>query len=221
MKPLHTSGVYGIIGLGRFGFALAQTLAAAGKEVVVVDASESKVKEAAAFTDNAFVVKDLTREALEDCGVQNCDTVIVCIGEKIDTSVLTTLHVIDMGVKRVISKAISTEHGTILHKLGAEIVYPERDMAVRLALRLTSNHIMERISLSDEVDLSELRLTSAFSGKTVEALALRQRYGVNIIAINHRGSIVTEISPSTVLEAQDVIVVCGKRESIERLQQLL
>ena len=153
--------------------------------------------------------------------MQNCDTVIVCIGEKIDTSVLTTLHVIELGVKRVISKAISTEHGSVLEKLGAEIVYPERDMAVRLATRLASAHIMERISLSDEIDLSELRLTQKTNGKTVAALALRQQYGVNIIAVNHQGDILTDISPDTVLESQDVIVVCGKRGQIEKLQRVL
>ncbi len=213
--------LYGIIGLGRFGFALAETLAQAGKEVIVVDCNENKIKDATAFTDNAFLAKELTRDVLIECGLKNCDTVIVCIGEKIDSSVLTTLQVIELGVRRVISKAISVEHGTVLEKLGAEVVYPERDMAVRLATRLTSSHIMERISLSDEIDISELRLTGRTNEISVGTLALRQKYGVNIIAINHAGEIITDIQPQTMLRGGDVIVVCGKREHIEDLQRIV
>lgn len=217
----QNSELYGVIGLGRFGFALAENLAQAGKEVIVVDCNDSKIKDATAFTDNAFLAKELTRDVLVECGIKNCDTVIVCIGEKIDSSVLTTLHVIELGVRRVISKAISIEHGSVLEKLGAEVVYPERDMAVRLATRLTSSYIMERISLSDEIDISELRLTEKTHQISVETLALRPKYGVNIIAINHVGEITTDIQPQTMLYADDVIVVCGKREHIEDLQRVL
>jgi trk system potassium uptake protein TrkA len=92
---------FGVIGLGRFGFALASTLAEAGREVLVLDNNENKIRQIRSYTDNAFVVGELTKEALEEAGVGNCDTVIVCIGEKVDTSILTTLNVISMGVPRV------------------------------------------------------------------------------------------------------------------------
>ena len=219
MKKQSTE-VYGVIGLGRFGFALAQTLAQSG-EVIVVDCNENKIKDATSFTDNAFLAKEITKEVLVESGIKNCDAVIVCIGEKIDTSILTTLLVLDLGVRRVISKAISREHGCVLEKLGAEVVYPERDMAVRLALRLSSSHIMERISLSDEIDISELRITEALKETTVGALALRQQYGLNIIAHGQDGKIATDIRPETVLHAGDVIVVCGQRKHIEALQRIL
>ncbi|MEG0833412.1 MAG: TrkA family potassium uptake protein [Oscillospiraceae bacterium] len=214
----QSSELYGIIGLGRFGFALAKSLAEAGKEVIVVDWNESKIKDATAFTDNAFAVKEINRDVLIESGIKNCDTAVVCIGEKIDTSVLTTLTLIELGIKRVISKAISPEHGNVLEKLGAEVVYPERDMAERLAKRLTSSKIMEYISLSDEIDITEMLLTEKTDGKTVKELDLRPKYGLNIIAINHTGIIDTDIRADTQLHTDDVIVVCGKQKNIERLE---
>ena len=115
MKNLkHTT--FGVIGLGRFGTALAKSLAKAGKEVIVVDCNESKVRELRHYTEHAFVAEDLTKETLEDIGIQNCDTVIICIGERIDTSILTTLNVVGLGVPRVIAKAISRDQGAVLEK---------------------------------------------------------------------------------------------------------
>ncbi|MFR2847488.1 MAG: potassium channel family protein, partial [Hungatella hathewayi] len=120
---------FGIIGLGRFGYALAASLAEAGREVMVIDNTESKVKQIRNLVAEAFVVQDLERETLESTGIQNCQTVIVCIGEQIDKSILTTLNVISMGIPRVIAKATSRDQGCVLEKIGAEVVYPERDLA--------------------------------------------------------------------------------------------
>ena len=98
MAKNKDSASYGIIGLGRFGTALAKSLAAAGKDVMIIDSSEAKVRELRQYTEHAFVAHDLGRETLEEAGIQNCDTVVVCIGEKIDTSILTTLNVVSLGV---------------------------------------------------------------------------------------------------------------------------
>ena len=122
MKNKKTNETYGIIGLGRFGFALAPSLAEAGKEIIVVDNSEENINEASKYTENAFLTETLSKENLTEMGLNNCDTVIVCIGEKIDTSIMTTLSLIQLGVKRVISKAVSEDHGNVLKTLGAEVV---------------------------------------------------------------------------------------------------
>ena len=209
---------FGVIGLGRFGFALAQSLAEYGVEIVALDKDENKVAEASEFTDNAFTVSKLNNDTLTECGIQNCDTVIICIGERIDTSILATLNVIELGVKRVISKASSAGQGAVLERLGAEVVYPDRDMALRLAKRLTSSHIMEYISLSNDTDITELIVGPRIGGKTVGMLELRQKYGLNIIAVKHNGVITTEISADTTLNAGDTIVVCGKRVMISELE---
>ena len=104
-KKLETA--YGVIGLGRFGAALAMMLAQSGNEVIAVDRDEKKVKEMRQYTDCAFVTDDLSSDTLKEIGIQNCDVVIICIGEKVDVSVLTTMSVIELGVPRVIAKALS------------------------------------------------------------------------------------------------------------------
>ena len=129
---------YGIIGLGRFGTALALELAQSGAELLVLDRDEEKVREMRELTDNAIVIRSLDKKSLQETGIQNCDVAIVCIGEQLDTSILTTLNLVALGIPTVISKATSADHGEILAKLGAEVVYPERDMAIRLANRLES-----------------------------------------------------------------------------------
>ena len=138
---------FGIIGIGRFGFSLAKTLIESGKDVIVLDCDENKIKNIRGFTDNAFVVNNLDKETLQETGIQNCETVFVCIGEKIDVNILTTLNVINLGVPRVISKAITYEQGCVLEKIGAQVVYPESDMAVRIANRLLNEEALEFIEL--------------------------------------------------------------------------
>lgn len=212
---------YGVIGLGRFGFALARTLAEAGKEVIVIDGSESKIKHIRDFTENAFVIDNLDKEALMDAGIQNCSTVIVCIGEQIDVSILTTLHVISMGVPRVIAKAISYEQGIVLEKIGAEVIYPEREMAIRLAHRLVSSPVLDSIELNDSIKITEFMLTSKIAGQTVEQADLRQKFNLNIIALDRSGKTEIEIKPSQVLMENDRIVVIGKTDNIKRFESYL
>lgn len=212
---------YGIIGLGRFGFALAKTLADAGKEVLVIDNNESKIKQIRNITDNAFVVSSLDKETLEDAGIHNCETVIVCIGEKIDASILTTLNVISLGVPRVIAKAISYEQGAVLEKIGAEVVYPESDMAIRLANRLMTSHALDFIELNDNISITELKLTSKLSDITVMDANLREKFNLNIIALEHNGKTTIEIAPDYILKENDKIVVVGKNENIKKFESFL
>lgn len=212
---------YGVIGLGRFGFALAKTLADAGKEVLVIDNSEVKIKQIRHLTENAFVVGPLDKESLEDAGIQNCGTVIVCIGEQVDVSILTTLTVISMGVPRVIAKAFSYEQGLILEKIGAEVIYPENDMAIRLANKLISSSSMDYIELKGGIVISEFKLPAKIADQTVIQLDLRAKYKLNIIAIEHEGSTTTDITPDYVLRENDRMVVVGKSENIKRFETFL
>lgn len=207
---------FGVIGLGRFGMALAKSLAQAEKEVLVLDCNESKVREMRQYTEHAYVVRELSKQALEDAGVQNCDTVIVCIGEKIDTSILTTLNVVSLGVPTVISKAISAEQGQILQKIGAEVIYPEHDMALRLAKRLLAHSLMDYISLSNDIELSEVPLNHMLVGTSVKDADLRRTYGINIIAIENEESTTIEILPDYIFQKQDIIVVVGKSENLKK-----
>lgn len=212
---------FGVIGLGRFGLALAKALAKEGKDVIAIDSDENKIKEVRNDTEYAYVVSELTKAALQETGIQNCDAVIVCIGEKIDTSILTTLNVVSLGVPKVIAKANTYEHGLILEKLGAEVVYPEHDMAVRLAKRLLTNNVLDYIMLSDDIEISELTLTDKLIGKSVAGINIRKKLGLNIIAIMHNGKTITNIEPEYQFEKGDVMVVIGNRKNIEQFEDYL
>lgn len=210
--------VYGVIGLGRFGEALAITLTEAGKEVIVIDRDENKVREMRQYTEHAFVSENLSGEALKETGIQNCDVVIICIGEKVDVSILTTMSVIEMGVPRVISKALSSEQGAVLKRLGAEVVYPERDMALRLGKRLTSSNFLDYVSLCNSVEIRQIQATEKLAGRSVAELELRRKYKLNIIAIERDSETTIEIAPDDRLQAGDVVVVIGKIDNIDKFE---
>lgn len=209
---------YGVIGLGRFGTALAQSLAQSGKEVIVADSCESKVRELRPFTEHAYVVEDLNKETLMEIGIQNCDTVIVCIGEKIDTSILTTLNVVSLGVPHVVAKAISRDQGVVLEKIGAEVVYPERDMALRLGKRLVCNNCLDYITLDNDVEIRQIRVTEKLIGSSVLESNIRQDYGLNIIAIEQNCRTDIEVAPQYHFCAGDIIVTIGKKENLDRFE---
>jgi len=220
-KKKKNSTLYGVIGLGRFGFPLAKAIAEAGGDLLAIDKDQIKITLAGEFTDNAFRVGELTRENLEAVGIGNCDVVVVAIGDKLDTSLLTTMNVLKLGVKRVISKAQTEDQGALLELMGAEVVYPEHDMAVRLAGKLMAPQVLEYISLSNEIDIMEIRLTKKIEGKSVIELNVRSKFGLNIIAVKHDGSITTDISPSTVFSADDTITVIGSKNAVQRFQDYI
>lgn len=212
---------YGVIGLGRFGMALAVTLAESDNDVIVMDREKSSIREMRNYTDYAFVTNDLSMEALREAGIHNCDVVIVCIGEKVDVSVLTTMSVIEMGVPRVIAKALSPEQGAVLKKLGAEVVYPERDMALRLGRRLLSGNFLDYIPLDHSVQITQIRIPERMVGKTVEQIQLRRKYGLNIIAIESGSETTIEVQPDYQIKDGDIIVVIGKADNINTFEESL
>lgn len=215
------NNLYGIIGLGRFGTALATALANANKEVIVIDQDENKVKDMRQYTEYAFVADNLSLETLKEIGIQNCDVVVVCIGEKVDVSILTTMSVIELGVPHVISKALSSEQGAVLKKLGAEVVYPERDMALRLGKRLLSNNFLDFVSLCNSVEIRQLQVPESLVGKSVEEIRIRQKYGLNIIAIESGEKTNIEIRPDYRLNSEDILVVIGQIKNIDLFEKIL
>ena len=209
--------IFGIIGLGRFGSALAIELASAGTDLLVIDRDEEKVRELRDYTENAYVVKNLDKKALTETGVQNCDVAVVCIGEHMDTSILTTLNLVSLGIPTVIAKATSIEHGEILEKLGAEVVYPERDMAIRLAHRLEASKMLDYIQLSEKLNISKLIIPDRIVGKTVLSVNLRGEFGINILAIENNGNLIETINPDYVFRKGDIMFISGSKDSLDRL----
>ncbi len=213
------ANLFGVIGLGRFGTALAISLAESGKDVIVVDSNEDKVRELRQYTEYAFVTESLSKEALTEIGIQNCDTAIICIGERIDTSILTTLNVISLGVPHVIAKAISQDQGAVLAKLGAEVVYPERDMALRLGKRLVSNNFLDFIFLDDQVEIQQVPVGDRMVDVSVQDFNIRRKYNLNIIAIEHGNSTDIEVSPDYHFSKEDIVVVIGKVDNVKRFER--
>lgn len=205
---------YAVIGLGRFGSALAEKLAEKGIEVIAVDKNENAVRPLREITDYAFVSEVLSTDTLTEIGIQNCDTVIICITEHIDQSILTSLNVKNLGVRRVIAKAVSQDHGEVLEKLGVEVVYPERDMALRLANNLTKSSVVDSIMLNDNIQIADLPVPRELCGKKILDLPLRKKYGLNIIAIEHDGTTDVEISPQYELAENDVLVLIGNKNKV-------
>ncbi len=218
-KNKKGKNTYGIIGLGRFGYALALELAQSGAELIVLDRDAEKIREIREYTDNAFIVKNLEKKTLAETGIQNCDIVVVCIGEQLDVSILTTLNLVTLRVPRVIAKAASAEHGEILEKLGAEIVYPERDIAVRLAHRLEASRVLDYIQLSEKLNISKVEVPDTLVGKDILEADLRGRFGVNIIAIES-GSVMHEsVRPDYIFKSGDILFVSGSRDGLTRLYE--
>ena len=210
---------YGIIGLGRFGYNLATTLAELDREVIVVDCDESKIRQIKNMVDEAFVVKNLDRETLEETGIQNCKTVMVGVSKELDVSILTTLTLINLGIPRIIAKATSYEHGCILEKLGAEVVYPEKDMAIRLGHRLSSSKSVDFLKLNGDVTISEFKVPSAFVGKSITEIKVRQLYSLNVIAIENEKMTTTDINPEYVFKEDDLIVLVGSNKNMLRFEK--
>ena len=208
---------YGIVGLGRFGYALAVDLAQSGADIMVIDRDEEKVRELREYTENALVVNTLDKKSLMETGIQNCDVGIVCIGEHMESSILTTLNLVSLGVPQVIAKATSAEHGEILAKLGAEVVYPERDMALRLANRLETARVLDFIQLSESINISKRMVPEKFIGKTVLELNIRARFGLSIIAVENSGEVVDVVGPDYTFRAGDVMIISGSRDDLLRL----
>ncbi len=211
--------IYGIIGLGRFGTALATELSAAGADMIIIDRDEEKIDFAKGLTENAYIIKNLEKKTLIEVGMHNCDIVMLCVGQQVDVSILTTLNLISMGIPKVIAKASSAEHGDVLEKLGAEVVYPERDMAIRLAHRLETSQSLDFIQLSEKLNISKFVLPEKAEGKTVVDVNFRGKFGINIIAIENGKQINESVRPDYIFQNGDILYLAGSKLGFAKLSE--
>lgn len=215
-----SSDNYGIIGVGYFGRSVARTLAEAGKNVIAIDSNPDILKELGSIVSAVYLVKNVSRAALEDSGIGNCGTVIIGIGEHLEASIMATMNCIEMGVPRVISKAGSEEHGKILEKLGAEVVFPEYDAGERLARNLISHANLDILPLSDDFSIISIDLNPVFAGKTIIDLNWRKKYSVNVIAIIVDGHANATIMPETVVPEGCRVVLSGNNDALEKFRNV-
>ncbi|NWF52892.1 MAG: TrkA family potassium uptake protein [Nitrospirae bacterium] len=215
-----------VIGLGRFGYSVAKTLSESGSEIIAIDREEEKVKAVSDFVTYAVQLDAMDEKALRSVGVQNVDTAIVSIGEKIEASILVVMILKEMGIKNIIAKAVTPLHGRVLENIGVQrVVYPERDMGARIAHSLTKPKILEELELSQEYSIVELPVPKEFIGKSVKEIQLRTRYGVNLIAVKRKviekekTKDVWNVNPLPTdnMEEGDVLVLIGSNENLAKL----
>ncbi|WP_127759355.1 potassium channel family protein [Peribacillus asahii] len=212
---------YAVIGLGRFGTSVARRLYEAGQEVLGIDANEEKVEDAELFVTHAVVADATETKALRAIGISNFDCVIVAIGNDMQSSILTVSLLKELGVKKVIAKALGKRHGQVLEKVGADwIIYPERDMGERVANQLLSPNMLNYIELSKEHSIEEIMIPLKMAEKSLRDLDIRAQYNVSVIAIVREGDIIISPSPDRIIHKEDLLVMIGKKEDIAKFANI-
>ncbi|MFB9327386.1 potassium channel family protein [Paenibacillus aurantiacus] len=211
-----------IIGLGRFGSSLAKELVELGYEVLGVDKDEEAVQDLSQVLTHAVVAEATDEDVLRSIGVRNFDCGVVAIGDDIQASILTTILLKDMGVKKVVAKAMTELHGRVLEKIGVDrVVYPERDMGIRVAHQLVSPNLLDYIELSKDYTIAELTVPRCLNGKSLQELNPRGRFGCSIVAINKPQGVIIAPVATEVLAEKDVMVIIGTNEGIEQFEDTI
>lgn len=206
---------FAVIGLGRFGSSVARKLYDSGQEVMGIDINEERINDAELLVTHSVMADTTDEGTLKAIGIRNFDCVIVAIGNDMESSILTTLILKEMGVKKVITKALSKEHGKVLQKVGADwIVYPERDMGDRVANQLLSPNVMNYIELSKDYNIEEIRIPSTMAGKSLRELNIRAKYNLSAIAIVREGNIIISPSSDQNIHTDDLLVMIGSKEDL-------
>lgn len=208
-----------VIGLGRFGSSLTKTLIQNGHEVLAVDKNEQLVQEMAPIATHAITADCTDESVLRELGVGNFSHAIVAIGDDLQASILTTLLLKEMKLPKVTAKAKNEMHGSVLSKIGADyVIYPERDMGVRLGNQLSSHNLIDYIQLSPDYNLAELMAPPAMNGKSLMDLNIRAKYGCTIMAIKTGQRINISPKAEDEIKTGDVLLIIGSNEDIRHLE---
>ena len=209
-----------IIGLGKFGLSLALSLAAENKQVMVIDTDDDKVSEIADFVTNAIIGDPTTEAALRASGVKDYDCAVVCFTENINENILLTIMLKEIGVKKVIVRAVNDGHQKVLERIGADmIVFPEKDMGEKLAFKLTKENVTEYIEFTGYT-LVEMNVPASWAGKDLIGVNVRRRFGVNIIAItDNDGKVDVSPMPTRIFAEGERVSVIGSDENIEKIMK--
>lgn len=211
-----------VIGLGNFGMGVALGLARLGQKVTAVDADPDKARDAQAEVDQALVADATDRDTLAAMGIAQADTAVVSLGGHLDASILAVLHLSHLGVREILAKALTPEHAEILSRVGAtRVIFPEKETARRVALRLSSRGVLDYLTLDSEFSVLELAPSSAMVGKTLAELDLGRTAGVQVLAVRELVPERVLIAPDggQVVKDSDILVVLGTEDSLRKLQE--
>ena len=207
-----------VLGLGRFGSAVARELARLGHEVLVVDTDERLAQDLAPDVSHAAQADITDREALEDLGLAEFDTAIVAVSSRLEVSILATALLKRLGVRRIVAKAADDLHGSILREVGAHrVVYPERETGIRVAHSFAAPGVLDYLDVAPGYGLARVPVPEAWLGKSLGQIALRASCGVAALLIARGEDVVLAPDDSQVLRRGDALIVAGRDEDLERL----
>jgi trk system potassium uptake protein len=217
---------FAVIGLGRFGSAVAATLSELGHEVIGIDANADVVRELADRGVQTLQMDVTDERALRAAGIHVVDVAVVSIGENVEASLIVVMLVKELGIGTIVAKATTPLHGRILEKLGvSRVVFPEREMAIRTAHSLVMSNLVDYIELSPDFCIVEVPAPPEFVGKSVKDLQIRNRFGLNLVAIRRRGQTggdSTNVSPTADdrIDEGDILALLGSNANVAKLDEL-
>jgi trk system potassium uptake protein TrkA len=212
---------FAVIGLGNFGFHAARELYEHGNEVVAIDVDSTRVQAVDAYATKAIRVDATDMDALQALGLRSMDAVIVSTGFKISISILICLHLQEIGIKKIIAKAVDDDHAKILTRVGAtQIVHPERDIAQRVARGLSQPNVIDYIPLAADYELVQIEPPPQFLGRSLKELQLRTEYNVHVIGLKNTGTDDFRLVPQadSRIETGQVLLIIGREKDIARIK---
>jgi trk system potassium uptake protein TrkA len=219
---------FAVIGLGRFGSGVATTLVDLGQDVLGIDSDEANVQALTDRVPHLLSFNAMDRRALVEAGVADVDVAVVSIGTNIEASLLIVMTVKELGVKTIMAKATTAMHGRILEMIGVDrVVYPEREMAMRMAHSLVVPNVIDYIGLSRDFSIIEIPAPAAFVGRTLRETELRARFGLTLIAIKRPAGAnrpaVTNVAPGPdeVIQAGDTLAIVGSNLQLAELEKVV
>lgn len=206
-----------LIGLGRFGKHIALQLNQLGHQIMGVDNNEERVNDTMDILTNAQIGDSTNEEFLRSLGIDNYDICIVAIGNDFQSSLETTCSLKELGAKFVVSRAERDGQAKFLLRNGAdEVVYPEKQVAKWVAIRYSSDHILDYIELDDAHSIFEVSVPEEWIGLSIGQLDIRKKYNINIMGVKKEGKISTMITPDTILSEEKTLLVLGEYKALQK-----
>ena len=209
---------FAVIGLGRFGESIAKTLFSLEHDVLVIDDNQENIDNIADYVTHAVKADATDETVLKRLGLRNMDVIVVAIGN-IQQSIMICMLLKELGVPMVVAKVQSEMHAKVLTRMGVvKVIFPERDMGIRLAHNLVSSSVLDYIELSDDYSMVEIKADPKWHNKSLRSLNMRVAYGINVIAIRRGEEINVAPNADEVIEKDDTLMVVGSNQSIHLLE---
>ncbi len=204
-----------LIGMGKFGRTLGEKLLDMGDEVMIVDKDEDAINALASKYTNALITNCMNEDNLASMDIPSFDVCVVAIGDDFQSSLEITSILKDLGAKRVVSRATTEIQRKFLMRVGAdEVIYPDMDIAEKLAVRMNSAHVLNYIELDDDNSIFEIDLPSKWENKTLLEINPRGKYGMNILTVKRGSQVISKLDGNFIFESGDQIVVFGNADQI-------